>query len=122
MSKHVKGPTPRTGDFSWAARVSIGLWLFTAWQLSLLPSMSAAFKSFGIESPRSAILLSGIPAWMPLAIGVPMTVAFIGLQSRKLRTGKVALALVSALCAHRANAALELKLFKVSRTTPVAIK
>src|SRR5688572_9600220 len=108
MSEHVQAPTPKAGGVSWSVWVSLGLWVFAAWQLFLLPPMTTAFKSFGIEAPGSAAFLSGIPAWLPLAIGVPLTWAFVSLHSCQLRTGVIALALISALCAHWANAALEL--------------
>jgi hypothetical protein len=111
---------PSTSSRRWLIGVSLGLWLFAAWQLYLLPPVMSAFKSFGIPAPMSAALMNHIPAWLPLTIGVPLTIAAVAMPSRALRRGVVALALIAALGAHWANAALEIKLFKVSRLPPVA--
>jgi hypothetical protein len=112
--------TPSTSSRRWLICVSLGLWLFAAWQLFLLPPVSHSFKNFGIEAPTSAALLTQIPPWVPLAIGAPLTIAALAIQSRALRRGVVVLALFAALGAHWAHAALEIKLFKVSRMGPVA--
>jgi len=110
---------PSTSSRHWLFGVTLGLWLFAAWQLFLLPPVSHAFKNFGIEAPTSAALMAQIPPWLPLAVGAPLTIAAVAVQSRALRRGVVALALIAALGAHWANAALEIKLFKVSRMPPV---
>jgi len=93
----------------WALGVSIGLWLFAAWQLYLFTPMLSTAKVFGIEPPQSTQIMAVFPVWLPLAPGIPLALFAALHSSRRLRAGVALVALLFALATYWGHVALQIK-------------
>jgi len=101
--------TSDSGSRRWALGVSIGLWLFAAWQLYLFTPILSTAKVFGIEPPESTQIMAVFPAWLPLALGIPLTLFAALRSSRRLRASVALAALLFALATHWGHVALQIK-------------
>ena len=95
------------------------LWGFAAWQVYFLPQWKPIFMRYGHELPGlPKMLILNVEPWMPIAIGVSLTLVAMFAPWRALRFALIAIALFAAFIAHSANVFMPLKMLRDINAAP----
>jgi hypothetical protein len=122
MNESAPTSLPNPESRAWPFWVSLALWLFAAWQLYLFSPMLSTAKVFGIEPPQWTQLVAIIPTWLPLLVGMPLTLLAAAWSHRTLRRGVVVAALLFALATYRGHVALQIKTHQLAHHPAVAVR
>jgi hypothetical protein len=98
----------------WVFLLSMGLWSFAAWQVSLLPLWKPICIRYGYELPvLSRTLLFHVEPWMPITLGLLCTLVAMFAPWRWLRWSLVAIAFLGAFAAHMGNVFMPMKMHRM---------